>query len=1570
MANPDVATAIEDQPLVVDAAHGLLANDTDVDRNALSVTTFSVGGNSYAAGSTATLAGVGTLLINADGSYTFTPNLYYNGPVPVVSYTATDGTLTSTSTLTLGITPVNHAPVANPDVATAIEDQPLVVDAAHGLLANDTDVDRNALSVTTFSVGGNSYAAGSTATLAGVGTLLINADGSYTFTPNLYYNGPVPVVSYTATDGTLTSTSTLTLDITPVNHAPTISLDDNQSHNVVSVQPISGLFNTGEGNNGIALATNVGITDPHYTLVSAPSGASASNAAIQLNYAWLQGDAHSTWIGSTGNEPTGTYVYQTSFTLQPGADPRSVLIGFDLASDNNLRDILVNGVSTGISSNVQYSSFVHFDLNGINAAFQSGANTISFVVDNRDTVTSTSAGPTGLLIDNMTGSVAVIDSSTTTHVGDYATVYVEGTPVSISDVDTHIADVDGPLLQSATITLTNAQAGDVLLASGLPAGITASFDSTGTVLTLSGAASQATYEQAIHTVQFNNTTDNPATAVDRLITVVVSDGQLDSNLVTTTVHVVPVDAAPVLDLDATAPGTGYAATYHDTGAAIAVVGINDLVTDSDSAQMRSATVHISNVQAGDLLTVGSLPAGISAATYDSNTGLLNLSGAASLADYQAALRSVVFSNTGNNPSVVTRSIEITVNDSTANSNVAISQISVVADNHAPVAVPDTATITEDLAFTSAAPGVLANDTDVDNGDTKSVSGVAFGATQGALGSPLAGTYGTLTLNADGSYTYLANKAPAEALGAGQTANEQFTYTMKDAAGATSSTTLTFTITGTNDAPVNQAPNNQTTAEDTALVFSTANGNAITVSDVDTPNLTVTLSSTNGALTLGSTAGVTVGGNGTGTVTLSGSSAAINAALNGSSYKSVADYNGTAQLTVSTSDGSAPAVVSTIAVTITPVIDIHNDSATTFESQAVTINTNANDTFSNPGHAITAINGAAIGTGGSVAVANGSVTLQPDGTLLFTPTAGYNTGNGAPTSFSYTVSSGGVTETANVDVTVTPVNNAPTPTLSVTPVARWTFNENSGTATTDAYNARNATLSDSTPTPASVLPTWVTGHTGTAGSALQFDGAGSYVALDATATAPLLTTSTLSFWIKTTQVGTANGWNSPAVVASEQAGGTNDIQWGTLNAKGQIGFDVGNATGLYSTTAINDNTWHQVAITRDASTKLVKVYVDGLLEASGSPTDAGFTGTLNRLAGFGATNVFSNNAAGTDLPDSNFLKASLDDVRIYDHVLTSDQVAAIKSVEAGYHNLAVANDGDATRLNLAASNYTDLSVSGLNSGMVITDGTAAHTVTSTGTDAVVDMTGWNTGSVSISGSGTGSATLIFNATDTVNGESHSATQYLNLVNGTTLLSGGAGNDTLNATTGASLLVGNDGNDTLNGGAGNDRLIGGAGNDTLNGGAGNDIIYGGQGNDTLNGGAGADVFAWKLADRGSAGTPATDQVTDFNLTSAGSGGDSIDLRDLLVGANHVGANAGNLSNYLDFDTTSTPGSTIIHVSSTGGFSGGTYSASAEDQRIVLQGVNVRSAGTFGLSSAATDNDVIHQLLQRGKLVTDGP
>ncbi len=194
----------------------LLDNTVNTDGpSAASVLLFSWGGNAnVAVGTSVTIDGIGTLVVNGDGSFTFTPAPNYDGAVPPVVYTVTDGTDTVQSTLELTITPVN-------DLADQGENVVVTEDAAvsGNLLDNTVDNDGpQAATVTGFSWGGLANTTlGTPVTLAGVGTLLVNADGSYQFTPATNYDGPVPAVSYTVTDGTDSVQSILTITITPVD---------------------------------------------------------------------------------------------------------------------------------------------------------------------------------------------------------------------------------------------------------------------------------------------------------------------------------------------------------------------------------------------------------------------------------------------------------------------------------------------------------------------------------------------------------------------------------------------------------------------------------------------------------------------------------------------------------------------------------------------------------------------------------------------------------------------------------------------------------------------------------------------------------------------------------------------------------------------------------------------------------------------------------------------------------------------------------------------------------------------------------------------------------------------------------------------------------------------------------------------------------------------------------------------------------------------------------------------------------------------------------------------------------
>jgi Ca2+-binding RTX toxin-like protein/Mg-chelatase subunit ChlD len=208
---------------------------------------------------------------------------------------------------------------------------------------------------------------------------------------------------------------------------------------------------------------------------------------------------------------------------------------------------------------------------------------------------------------------------------------------------------------------------------------------------------------------------------------------------------------------------------------------------------------------------------------------------------------------------------------------------------------------------------------------------------------------------------------------------------------------------------------------------------------------------------------------------------------------------------------------------------------------------------------------------------------------------------------------------------------------------------------------------------------------------------------------------------------------------------------------------------------------------------------------------------------------------------------------------------------------------------------------------------------------------------------------------------SASETINGTNANDHIMGGAGNDIINGGTGADILEGGLGNDTLNGGDGNDLLRGGDGNDVLNGGNGNDVLVGGKGNDTLTGGAGSDVFRWEFGDQGAAGAPASDIVTDFNTAAKSSGGDVLDLRDLLQGETLTGSATGNLTSFLHFAKVG--GDTVIQISSGGGFSGG-FNPGAIDQTITLQGVDLTASG-----SLSTDQQIIQDLLSKQKLLVDG-
>ena len=151
-------------------------------------------------------ASKGTVVVNANGSYVYTPSANLNG-ADSFSYSVSDGHGgSSTANVAISITPVNDAPVATAASAVGSEDTPL-----NGTLPVATDVDGDAIT----------YARASNASQ---GTVLVNANGSYVYTPNANANG-ADSFSYSVSDGQGGSNSySVTLSIAAVNDAPTGTL--------------------------------------------------------------------------------------------------------------------------------------------------------------------------------------------------------------------------------------------------------------------------------------------------------------------------------------------------------------------------------------------------------------------------------------------------------------------------------------------------------------------------------------------------------------------------------------------------------------------------------------------------------------------------------------------------------------------------------------------------------------------------------------------------------------------------------------------------------------------------------------------------------------------------------------------------------------------------------------------------------------------------------------------------------------------------------------------------------------------------------------------------------------------------------------------------------------------------------------------------------------------------------------------------------------------------------------------------------------------------------------------------
>ncbi|MBY8978076.1 tandem-95 repeat protein, partial [Rhodobacteraceae bacterium NNCM2] len=184
VANPDNVSVNEDGSLLI----APLTNDTDGDGDTLSLV--SVGAPLH-----------GSLVDNGDGTLTYVPDANFHG-TDTVEYVVEDGQggLASGS-ITITVDAVNDAPVAVDDSLTVQADTTRLIDVAADLLANDTDIDGDALSLADLGTPAH-------------GTVIANGDGTYSYIPETGFRG-VDTITYTVTDGEASSTGTLSLAVAP-----------------------------------------------------------------------------------------------------------------------------------------------------------------------------------------------------------------------------------------------------------------------------------------------------------------------------------------------------------------------------------------------------------------------------------------------------------------------------------------------------------------------------------------------------------------------------------------------------------------------------------------------------------------------------------------------------------------------------------------------------------------------------------------------------------------------------------------------------------------------------------------------------------------------------------------------------------------------------------------------------------------------------------------------------------------------------------------------------------------------------------------------------------------------------------------------------------------------------------------------------------------------------------------------------------------------------------------------------------------------------------------------------------
>ncbi|MFW1233076.1 tandem-95 repeat protein [Vibrio parahaemolyticus] len=913
----------------------------------------------------------GTVIVNSDGTVTYTPDDNYVGE-DTFTYIVTSGGVSESTTVEVNVTPVNDAPVAKNDISTTQEDTAVTID----VLSNDTDVDGDKLSIESASVPKEQ------------GTVEV-VNGKLVFTPAENFNGQAEI-TYTVTDGQLTDEAKVTVTVNPVNDAPTIKVDAVESitEDAVNTDTVVATLtvrdtDTPEDQLTVSLENN---SNGYFVLVGnevklTQAGVDAVNND-ELNLKDLTISASvSDGVNPTANDSDSLIVNR----VNDAPTVENAIADQVLAEDFDVYTIDLNEVFKDSDSSLEFSVSGN---DNIQISIVSGVATITPTADwnGKETITFTAKDPSG---ENVSQTVNFTVASVADIVADKATV-VEDTP-----------------------TIINVLSNDT-------------FESTDKVVSLdadNGPKNGTVIVNNEGTVTY--TPDDNYVGKDTFTYVVTSGGVSEST--TVTVNVTPVNDAPVAKDD-------IATTQEDTAVTIDVLP-NDTDVDGDKLSIQSATVPEAQ---GKVEIVDGKLVFTPAENFNGHAEIIYTVTDGQLTD--EAKVTVTVNPVNDAPTIKVDAVESITEDAVSTDTVVATltvrdtdtsedQLTVSLENNSNgyfVLVGDEVKLTQagvdavnndelnlkDLTISaSVSDGVnpTANDSDslivnrVNDAPTIKVDAVES-ITEDAVNTDT--VVATLTVrdtdtpedqltvslenNSNGYFVLVGNEVKLTQVGVDAVNNDELNLkdltisaSVSDGVNPTANDSDSLVVNRVNDAPtVENAIADQVLSEDfdaytidlnevfkdsdSSLEFSVSGNNSIQISIV----------------------------NGVATIT------------------PTADWNGKETITFTAKDPSGESVNQTVDFTVAPVVDIEADSADVVEDTPTIINVLGNDTFESTDKVVSldAENGPK----------NGTVIVNNDGTVTYTPDDNYV----GKDTFTYVVTSGGVSESTTVTVNVTPVNDKP------------------------------------------------------------------------------------------------------------------------------------------------------------------------------------------------------------------------------------------------------------------------------------------------------------------------------------------------------------------------------------------------------------------------------------------------------------------------------------------------------------------------------------------------------------------